>query len=138
MTSTKGELKLLKADGQGRVRTPPERQESLLDEFERSGLSGARFAALAGIKYPTFAAWVLRRRQQRASGQVSPPPRDSAATVRWLEAVMDQGAGASSAAAGGGCTVHLPGGARLEFSSPNQIPLVAALVRALAGAGSSC
>jgi hypothetical protein len=137
MTSTKEEPKLLKSDAQGRVRTPPDRQESLLDEFERSGLSGARFAALAGIKYPTFAAWVLRRRKQRASNEVSPPTRDSAATVRWLEAVMDQTVGANSAV-GGACTVHLPGGARLEFSSPNQIPLVAALVRALAGSGSAC
>jgi hypothetical protein len=136
MTSTKEEPKLLKSDAQGRVRTPPDRQESLLDEFERSGLSGARFAALAGIKYPTFAAWVLRRRKQRASGEVS-PRRDSAATVRWLEAVMEQTVGANSVA-GGGCIVHLPGGARLEISSTNQIPLVAALVRALAESGSSC
>jgi hypothetical protein len=135
MTSTKEEPKLLKSDAQGRVRTPPDRQESLLDEFERSGLSGARFAALAGIKYPTFAAWVLRRRKQRASGQVSPPARDSTPTVRWLEAVMDQSAAHNPA---GTCIVHLPGGARLEFSSPNQISLAAALVRALAKSGSSC
>jgi hypothetical protein len=32
----------------------------LVREFERSGLSGPRFAELAGLKYPTFATW--RRR----------------------------------------------------------------------------
>lgn len=49
-------LKSAQGRAQGRVRTPPARKEALLDEFERSGLSGARFAALAGIKCPTFAA----------------------------------------------------------------------------------
>jgi hypothetical protein len=33
------------------------RHKCLLDEFERGGLSGAKFAALAGVKYSTFAAW---------------------------------------------------------------------------------
>jgi hypothetical protein len=45
---------ILRTDAQGRVHTPAARRESLLDEFERSGLSGAKFAALAGIKYQTF------------------------------------------------------------------------------------
>jgi len=39
---------VLKTDGVGRVRTPVARRESLLDEFERSGLSGPKFATLAG------------------------------------------------------------------------------------------
>ena len=38
---------ILKTDTKDRVRTPRERQESLLDEFERSGLSGAKFAEFA-------------------------------------------------------------------------------------------
>ena len=80
-----GEL-VLKTDGLGRVKTPAARRESLLDEFERSGLSGAKFAALTGIKYQTFAAWALRRRKQNAApAKVPAPPADP---VRWLEAVM--------------------------------------------------
>lgn len=35
----------------GRVRTPPERREQILEEFERSGMSGSAFAALIGVKY---------------------------------------------------------------------------------------
>ena len=60
----------------------------MLDEFEQSGLSEAKFAALVGIKHPTFASWVLRRRK---CGWTEPVLRagDSAATVRWLEAVVD-------------------------------------------------
>jgi hypothetical protein len=53
-----GEPVVLKTDKTGRVRTPSARREHLLDEYEHSGLSGATFAALAGIKYSTFAAWV--------------------------------------------------------------------------------
>ena len=66
MTSTNAGPEILKQDSRGRVRVPRERREALLAEFERSGLSGVKFAALAGIKYATFAAWVQQRRQQRA------------------------------------------------------------------------
>jgi hypothetical protein len=40
---------VLKTDELGRVRTPTARQESLTQEFERSGLSSAKVAALIGI-----------------------------------------------------------------------------------------
>ena len=56
---------ILKTDERGRVQTPVARRESLLDESKRSGLSAAKFAALAGVKYQTFAAWALRWRRQR-------------------------------------------------------------------------
>ena len=48
-TVPNSEATILKTDTKGRVQTPPERREKLLDEFERSGLSGAKFAQLAGI-----------------------------------------------------------------------------------------
>src|SRR5271165_1081733 len=80
-----GEGTILKTDERGRVQTPADRRESLLDEFERSGLSAVKFAALAGIKYQTFAAWSLRRRRRREAGQTPAPPTGS---VRWLEAVV--------------------------------------------------
>lgn len=119
------------------MRTPRLRQEALLDEFEKSGLSGARFAALAGLKYPTFASWVLRRRKQRSTSVSGPPGRDPAATVRWLEAVVEQ-AGGRTEAAGAGLAVHLPGGARLELAHSAHVPLAAALLAALAGPFPSC
>ena len=137
MTSTKEDSKLLKSDAHGRVRTPRPRQETLLDEFEKSGLSGARFAALAGLKYPTFASWVLRRRKQRCTPLAGPPGQDPAASVRWLEAVVEQ-AGGRTDAAGAGLTVHLPGGARLELAHVAHVPLAAALLQTLAGPSPSC
>jgi hypothetical protein len=80
---------LLKTDVLGRVKTPARRREQLLDEFERSGLSGQQFAALTGIKYQTFATWAQKRRRTRgadARGKVPAPAPDP---VRWLEAVVE-------------------------------------------------
>jgi hypothetical protein len=53
---------MLKRDAVGRVVTPCEKRESLLDEFERSARSGAEFARVAGVKFQTFAGWVQRHR----------------------------------------------------------------------------
>ena len=75
MTSTKETPQLLQSDMRGRVRAPRPWQESLLDGFEQSGLSGAKFAALVGIKYPTFASWVLRRCAGWRRWWTKPSPR---------------------------------------------------------------
>jgi hypothetical protein len=119
---------LLKSDALGRVRTPPERREQLLDEFERSGISGVQFAELTGLKYQTLATWLQQRKRRRAATT----KRKTPAKVRWLEAVVgktvDHGTGSS-------LPVQLPGGARLEITSPRQVPLATALLRALEKAG---
>jgi hypothetical protein len=44
MTFMTGDQKVLLADARGRVRVAVERREALLDEFERSGMSGVKFA----------------------------------------------------------------------------------------------
>jgi hypothetical protein len=46
MTHLEAKQEILKVDSRGRVQTPPERREALLDKFERSGLSGKRFAEM--------------------------------------------------------------------------------------------
>ena len=114
---------IIKTDELGRVRTPAARRESLLDEFERSGLSAVQFAALSGIKYQTFAAWAARRRKS-AAPQIPVKPGDS---VRWLEAVTE-GLPHSS----GVLVLALPGGVRLEVGDEKQAVLAAVLVRTLA------
>ena len=127
MTSLqKSEEPLLKTDTKGRVQTPVARREQLLDEFERSGLSGTRFAALVGVKYQTFAAWAARRRKAGAS----PAPIKPVDQVHWLETVVEQAQTAAQAPAGG-VRLHLPGGARLELTELKQVPLTVALLRAL-------
>ena len=49
---------LLKTDVLGRVKHGPGQRERILDKFERSGVSGPKFAALAWVKYQTFATWM--------------------------------------------------------------------------------
>jgi hypothetical protein len=126
-TSEGVEPAVIKTDGLGRMKTPATRRESLLDEFESSGLSGAKFAALVGIKYQTFATWVQRRRRQRGAAKAPVSPGDSA---RWLEAVVEQ-AQSSGGPGQSAVLVQLPGGARVELADLKQVRLVAALLRTL-------
>jgi hypothetical protein len=121
---------VLKQDVLGRVKTPKARREQLLDEFERSGVSGQKFAELAGIKYQTFATWIQKRRRQDglpAAAKVLTPTDK----VRWLEAVVEQAQGSPGKAGGSFLVLHLPGGVRVEIGEAKQVELAAALVRAL-------
>jgi hypothetical protein len=133
MTSLSSDVEVIKQDAQGRVRVPRERRESLLDEFERSGVSGAQFARLAGIKYSTFAAWVARRRKTRPSqNELSGAMevggmRSPRGALRWCEAVVE-GAGGM----GVGLRVELPGGSGVVIDSPGQLALAAELVALVA------
>jgi len=104
-------------DTKGRLRTSKEQRRLILAEFERSGVSAVQFARRTGLKYSTFAAWVQRYRRRKRPGGRSP--------VRLLEAVV---APAPFTLA---LQVQLPGGARLEIREAGQVPLAAALVRAL-------
>ncbi len=125
---------ILKTDARGRVQTPPERREKLLEEFARSGLSGAKFAALAGIKYQTFAAWVAQRRKQVGLTQASPK---GASAVRWLEAVVQEARGPAPALTTP-LKVRLSTGAWIELTDDNQVSLAASLVRALDKPAAPC
>jgi hypothetical protein len=46
---------VLKTDALGRVKTGAQQREVMLDEFERSGLSGTKFAAVAGVNCKRYA-----------------------------------------------------------------------------------
>src|ERR1043165_1322283 len=116
-----GEPVIFKTDKLGRVKTPAARREKLLDEFERSGLSGQKFATLAGIKYQTFAFWAQRRRRQRGASSVPAQPVDS---VRWLEAVVEQ-AQSPDGQSPSPLVLQLPGGVRVEVVDEKQAVLAA-------------
>jgi len=124
---------LIKTDKLGRLCTPPERREMLLDQFEGSGLSAAGFAAMIGIKYQTFAGWRQRRNKRRRSQSASPAivPK----SVQLVEAVA---APKPEALGGEGrLIVHLGGGVRMELSDANQVPLACALLKSL-DCGGAC
>ena len=133
MTTTKDTTQadavvVFKQDGLGRVRMPAARREELLDEFERSGLSGKKFAALAGIKYQTFATWAQKRRRQAAVVKVPPTTTEK---VNWLEAVIEQARDTVVKAGESMLVLKLHGNACVEINDVKQVSLAAALVRAL-------
>jgi hypothetical protein len=122
--TTSADETVLKTDMLGRVKTPKERREQLLDEFERSGLTGQKFAEVVGIKYQTFATWAQKRRRQRGAYPAVKTPKP----LRWLEAVVEQNPGGQSQPL---LVLALPGGARVEIGDLKQVALAAALLRAL-------
>jgi hypothetical protein len=130
MTFMSGDQKLLSADERGRVRVSVERREALLDDFERSGLSGVRFARLAGINYQTFAVWVRKRRKIRSE---QPVVEKAEQMVRFVEAVNEREA--EVMIEGYGLEIELPGAAKIRVKSPAQLQMAAELLRLLAGTG---
>ena len=117
----------LKTDVLGRVRTPPERRRELLDEFERSGISGAEFARIVGINYQTLASWVQARRKKRGDYSKA-PAKPRIARARWIEAVADASA---SVSAGAALVIELPGGASMRVGDAAQAALASCVLKAL-------
>jgi len=118
------------------MRTTPERREALLAEFDRSGMSGQKFAAWAGIKYSTWANWVEQRRKKQGAcaPKETKPGGDGANHVRWLEAVVSASTEKASAKPKtGALIVHGPGGVRLELSDETQVVWAARLLREWTG-----
>jgi hypothetical protein len=46
------------------VLTPHAKRQEILTAYDGSGVSAARFAAMAGINYSTFSSWVQERNQK--------------------------------------------------------------------------
>ena len=139
MTSLTNDGSVLKTDSKGRVRVPEERREALLDEFERSGLCGMKFASLVGVKYATFAYWWARRRRSRAAleatvGSFVQPGVEAAQPakpVRLFEAYAE----VTCSSVGATLRVELPGGGLMVLESPGQLRLAAELLQMLTPAG---
>lgn len=115
---------VIKTDKLGRVQTPLARREELLDEFERSGLSGAKFAELTGVKYQTLATWLKKRRRARRERPTLKRPKQ----LRWLEAVVQSNDNSKTP-----LVLELAGGAKVYIHDVQQAAMAAALLRALAG-----
>lgn len=112
---------VLKRDAGGRVLVPVARQVELVREFERSGLSGPKFATLAGVNYQTFAAW--RRKHGRGPAMRRTSQRKSAGL--WLEAEVARGENPTV------LSVDLGGEAVLKITDGSQVALAAQLIQAL-------
>ena len=116
--------RVLKVDEAGRVWTPRELRDGVLDEFERSGMPATQFAKRLGVKYPTFVSWVQRRRRERGAGD----------KLRWVEATV----AAPKVPPRKALTVHFPGGARVEVGDVGQAKMAAVLLRELSAGGGAC
>jgi len=137
----------LKLDAKGRVKSTAEQREAVLREFKRSGLSGPRFAAVAGINYQTFAVWMRKARQQthlagaQQANAAKPEPGPPGAGIRWVEAVMAEShpRQADDLKAGSeALRVSLPGGVLVEITQLGQVALAVALLRAMEGGARPC
>ena len=128
--------RILRRDGLGRVKTPRDRREALLDEFEKSGLQGAEFAQMAGIKYQTFASWVQSRRHERGEYRRRSKRRQEPKPLCLVQAAApslgnaDQDQSEPMVEANH-LRVRLPGGAFALVASEHQANLLAGLLRSL-------
>jgi transposase len=112
------------------MRVTGERREALLAEFERSAMTGRKFASWAGIKYSTFSNWLRSRRKRQSPPS---PGAERAPSTRWLEAVVSASADpkAQVKSKTGVLVVEAAGGVRIEIADEAQVKLAAHLLREL-------
>ena len=131
---------LIRTDQLGRCRYTAEFREATVAAFERSGLSGIRFAKQSGVNYTTFATWVQQARRERARPA---PAADTVegGSVRFAVAeiegepppdIRDPGGTAPGVGGRAGLVVELPGGGVARADGAGGIELLAALLRELA------
>ena len=121
---------ILSQDARGRVLVSRERRELLLEEYDRSGMSGVKFAQYVGVKYSTLASWLLKRRRRRDREKLLlKADTDTAAGQShggWIEAVLENGSQPGVPA--GGLRIHFAGGAYCQISSAGEAALAAELL----------
>jgi len=121
---------ILKVDEVGRVRTPPERREAMLAEYERSGMTGAQFARFVGVRYSTLMYWLQKRRKEAGQSEQMVRPRQD--HPGWLEARVEGEVPKSE-----NVVVEMGGGVRMLVGNRAQAALAGELLRAM-GLGRGC
>ena len=121
---------ILSQDARGRVLVSRERRESLLEEYDRGGMSGVKFAQYVGIKYSTLAYWLQsRRRHRRREKLLIKAGVDTGAgksTGGWIETVVEEGSPPRVPA--GALRIYFAGGAYCQISSAGEAALAAELL----------
>jgi len=117
---------ITKTDRIGRARYSEEYKREVLDGFEASAMGGPAFARHCGLKYPTFAGWVAKRKREGAQGlsDVGSEP-EKFVIAEFAESGTDR-------APGGHLRVSLPGGASAEVVDTAGAGLLAHLLKSLA------
>ena len=112
---------IIKSDRIGRNNYSREYREEVLAAFDDSGMSGSAFARQCGIKYPTFASWVTKRRKAKSD------PVSSSLTNSFILAELQE-----PSLSGSGLQIQLSAQSTVTMTSAEQAPLLAALIKALA------
>ena len=138
---------LVKTDVLGRRLTTPSQRKAILDEFERSGLSGPEFARNCGINYQTLATWRQKRNQQRsqelgeANGEKSTPSTSMSLLEVALPSVEEaEGAELVSPPPKEALVIGLAEGVHLEIKEAGSLDLALSFAKAWSQAhgGSRC
>jgi hypothetical protein len=123
---------ILSRDARGRVLVSRERRESLLEEYDRSGMSGVKFAQYLGIKYSTLAYWLQRRRRHRGREKLllkaGPKTEAGQSNGGWIEAVVENACAAEPRVPAGALRICFAGGAFCQISSAEEAALAAELL----------
>jgi transposase-like protein len=130
MTVMESGSEILKVDEVGRVRTPPEKREAMLAEYERSGMTGAQFARFVGVRYSTLMYWLQKRRKEAGQGEERANLRKD--HPRWLEASVEGEVPRTE-----NVVVELGDGVRMLVGTRRQAILAGEVLRAL-GLGRGC
>lgn len=127
------DVTVLKSDALGRPRVPKEKREAILDEFEKSGLSGVRFAEQYGINYSTFAAWRQRRNKERErSGKPAAGGKRENESFTFLEVVQDEPVQPTQTSSNDDeLIVELGGSLKLRVDSERQVDFAVKLIKSL-------
>ncbi len=112
---------IIKSDRSGRTRYTAGYKREVLEAFESSSLSAPAFARQCGIKYPTLASWIAKRRTEARAQPSGGSPAQPAFILAELAAPAD----------GAALEVRLPGGAVAWAADASQVRLLAGLLRHL-------
>jgi hypothetical protein len=111
---------IIRTGSDGRLRYTAGQRQTLLDAFDRSGMSAMCFARQHGVQYQTFIAWIRKRRQNTTPSEIEGPG--------FAEVLLNDRQPAPSA---GGLRIVLPCGAALEVGSRAALPLAVELLNTL-------
>ena len=121
---------ILSRDARGRVLVSREWRELLLEQYDRSGMSGVKFAEYIGIKYSTLAYWLQSRRRKGEreklllkAGRETRPGQSNGA---WIEAVVENGS--PPRVQGGALRIYFAGGAYCQISGAAEAAMAAELL----------
>jgi predicted secreted Zn-dependent protease len=120
---------LLKTDRLGRVLTPRDQREAILDAFETSALSGIKFAQVHGIKYQTFATWRQKRRRLHGDCKIKRAATPERLELTLAEVKIQSPLPPAQEESRKDMRVELPCGVNVFIHDAGQVAMGAELIR---------